>query len=436
MRGGMRNREWGVGNGEWGMGSGEVSSPTPHSPLPTPASSMNYDVIIIGAGPAGSTVSTLLAREGHRALLLEKSWFPREKLCGEFITPECLNVFDRLGVSERMFDAGAKTINQWMLFAPNGRGVRVPMEWIADGHKHAIGISRARMDLILLDCAREAGVDVREGFHVSPRLRRENGMGVIEGKTDGAIIERFSAPAVIDASGRNGVFSNPINRAGRVDRAPQQPSRFEGSRLFGCKVHLRAVEGIRGIGELFFFRDGYGGLSDVENGRTNLCFITTEATLREAKGDREKLLDLTMRSNPAAERRLRDAVIDGEWLGTGPITYGRRRPIPGVISIGDAGAFIDPFTGSGILLALSSGELVANVISQSFAEGVSDVDAIAKRYDQLHRARFGWRFLACALLRAVAFNPAARNALVTALTRYQSLVKLMALSTRQRMIHP
>ena len=82
---------------------------------------MNYDVIIIGAGPAGSTVSTLLAREGHRALLLEKSWFPREKLCGEFITPECLNVFDRLGVSERMFDAGAKTINQWMLFAQRPR---------------------------------------------------------------------------------------------------------------------------------------------------------------------------------------------------------------------------------------------------------------------------------------------------------------------------
>ncbi|MGH9935397.1 MAG: NAD(P)/FAD-dependent oxidoreductase [Blastocatellia bacterium] len=388
---------------------------------------MNYDVIIIGAGPAGSTASTLLARAGLRALLLEKSRFPREKLCGEFITPECLNVFDRLGVRERMFDAGAKTINQWMLFAPDGRGVRVPMEWIADGHKHAIGISRARMDLILLDCAREAGVDVRESFHVSPRLRRENGMGVIEGKTGGAVIERFSAPIVIDASGRNGAFSNPINGA---DMTARQPSRFDGSRLFGCKVHLRAVEGMRGLGELFFFRDGYGGLSGVENGRTNLCFLTTEATLREAKGDREKLLDLTMRSNPAARRRLRDAVIDGEWLGTGPIIYGRGRPIPGVIPIGDAGAFIDPFTGSGILLALSSGELVANVISQSFAEGVSDVDAIAKRYDQLHRARFGWRFMACSLLRAVAFNPAARNAMVSALTRYQPLTKLIALSTR------
>jgi flavin-dependent dehydrogenase len=384
---------------------------------------MNYDVIIIGGGPAGSTVSALLARAGLRALLLEKSRFPREKLCGEFITPECLKVFDRLGASERMFDAGGAIIKEWTLFAPDGRGVKAPMEWIADGHTHAIGISRARMDLILLDCAREAGVEAREGFHVSPRLRRENGMSFVEGKTDGETVQRFSAPIVIDASGRNGVFSN---------QTAQHTSRLGGSRLFGRKVHLRAVEGMRELGELFFFRDGYGGMSDVENGRTNLCFITTEATLREAKGDREKLLDLTMRSNPAARRRLRNAVIDGEWLGTGPITYGLRRPIPGVISIGDAGAFIDPFTGSGILLALCSGELAAEAISQAFSAGVSDVEVIAERYDRLRRAKFGWRFRACAMLRAAAFNSTARNALVTAMTRWRPLTKLIAQSTRHQ----
>jgi len=399
---------------------------------------MTYDVIIIGAGPAGSTVSTLLARAGLRALLLEKSRFPREKLCGEFITPECMNVFDRLGVRERIYDAGASIIKQWMLFAPDGRGVNVPMKWIADGRQHAIGISRARMDSILLERAREAGVDIREGFHVSPRLDRENGLSLIEGKADGETVERFSAPIVIDASGRNGAFSNPTalaalaSLASPAAPAAQPASLFEGSRLFGCKVHLRAVDGMRELGELFFFRDGYGGMCDVENGRTNLCFITTEATLREAKGDRERLLELTMRSNPAARRRLRNAVIDGEWLGTGPITYGRRRPTPGVISIGDAGAFIDPFTGSGILLALSSGELAAEAISQAFSEGVSDVGVIAKRYDRLHHAKFSWRFRACAVLRAVAFSPTARNALVTAMTRWRPLTKLIAQSTRSQ----
>jgi flavin-dependent dehydrogenase len=388
---------------------------------------MTYDVIVIGAGPAGSTVSALLARAGLRALLLEKSRFPREKVCGEFITPDCLSVFDRLGARERMFDAGAKIVDRWTLFAPDGRGVDVPMEWIADGHRHAIGISRARMDLILLECARQAGVDAREGFHVSPRLLRENGRIFIDGKADGKTVERFSASLILDASGRNGVFSNQIAR---------RTSLLGGSRLFGCKIHLRAVEGMSGIGELFFYSDGYGGMVDVESDRTNLCFITTEATLREARGDREKLLDLTMRSNPAARRRLRDAVIDGEWVGTGPLTYGRRRPIPGVISIGDAGAFIDPFTGSGIQLALRGAELAAEVIRQAFSEGFRDAAAIAKRYDQLHRASFAWRFRACAFLRAVAFNSTARNAMVSMLSRHRSLVKLMALSASQRTTDP
>src|SRR5262245_15131237 len=115
-----------------------------------------YDSIVIGEGPAGTTVSTLLARQGYRVLLLEKSHFPRQKLCGEFIDPECLPLFDRLGVLDRMLDAGAKVIDHWRLYAPNGRSVELPMKWLTDGHSHAIGLTRARMDAILLDRAREA----------------------------------------------------------------------------------------------------------------------------------------------------------------------------------------------------------------------------------------------------------------------------------------
>ncbi|MBK7598163.1 MAG: FAD-dependent monooxygenase [Acidobacteria bacterium] len=77
-----------------------------------------YDVIVIGAGPAGSTAAALMARAGQRVLLLEKSVFPRHKLCGEFITPECGKVFDRLGVSEKMHDAGRKS-------SENGRSIHL-----------------------------------------------------------------------------------------------------------------------------------------------------------------------------------------------------------------------------------------------------------------------------------------------------------------------
>lgn len=393
---------------------------------------MNYDAIVIGGGPAGSTAATLLAQRGLQILLLEKSRFPREKLCGEFITPECLEIFERLGVRERMLEAGAQSIRRMTLFAPNGRSLAVPMEWIADGHSHALSLTRARMDTILLARTRETGVEVREGWHVSPRFKFENGLGMIEGKSNGETIERFCASLVIDASGRNGVFSNLTPRA--AAGSPESGN----SRQFGCKVHLRGVEGLGELGELYFFRDGYGGLTDVEadvkGNRTNLCFLTTEATLRSARGDREMLLALTMQTNPAARERLQNAVIDGEWLGTGPLRYGRHQAPPGVLAIGDAGAFIDPFTGSGILLALSSGELAAQVINQSFAAGIRDAKSILNRYTEFHRANFGLRYRASSALRNLASRPLTRNALVSVLSRHQSLMKLIAQSTRKSAI--
>ncbi len=391
----------------------------PQSAIPNP-----HEVIIIGAGPAGSSAAILLAQRGLRVLLLEKSRFPREKLCGEFLSPETLNVFARLGVRTRMLEAGAQIIRHWVMVAPNGRRVEVPLAWLAGGEGHAIGLSRSRMDAILLDRAREVGVEVREAFHVSPRLSRAGEITFVEGKADGETVERFAAPLVLDASGRGRLFA-------RNEPVTASVKSKNGSRPFGVKVHLRGVEGLGETGELFFFKDGYGGMSDVEGGRTNLCFITTEETLRAAKGDRHALLEATMMTNPAARERLRGAVVDGEWLGTGPLNYGRQPVVPGVLAIGDAGAFIDPFTGSGMLLAMTSGELVASVISDAFASDERHPEVIAHRYHQLHRQKFGWRFRACAMLRSLAFKPATRNLLAMLLSRHSSLARMVALSTRQ-----
>jgi flavin-dependent dehydrogenase len=195
---------------------------------------------------------------------------------------------------------------------------------------------------------------------------------------------------------------------------------------------LRGIEDLGETGELYFYRDGYGGLSGVEGGRTNLCFITSEATLRAAKGDRQALLEMTLMTNPAARARLRTAAVDGEWVGTGPITHGRQASMLGVIAIGDAGAFIDPFTGSGILLALTSAELASTVIEQSFARGETEPEVVARRFRAFHRAEFSWRFRACALLRHLALRPVTHALIASLLSRYSSLAKLMAASTRQR----
>ncbi|MFN6204429.1 MAG: NAD(P)/FAD-dependent oxidoreductase [Acidobacteriota bacterium] len=387
-----------------------------------------YDAIVIGAGPAGTAAAITLGLAGHQVLLVEKSRFPREKLCGEFLTPESRPILTRLGVEEEMLAAGAALIEQFNLYDPAGRCVEIPMRWIADGA--ALGITRGRMDRILLDRAIEVGVEVREEFTISPNFRIEGDEQVLEGRYPEGPLETLRTTITVDASGRHGAFSRQIR---------QEASRLNGARLFGCKVHLQRIPGMDGLGELFFFGDGYGGLSDVEEDRSNLCFLTTERTLIEARGDREKLLDLTVRTNPAARARLAVATAAGEWHGTGPITYGRQQTMAGVLTVGDASAFIDPFTGSGMLLALSSGELAAQVIdrhlsaksaAKSGAASPADAMLMIAEYHERHRSLFSRRYRAVSLLRRLAFQPATRQLMVSLLSRQQGLARLIARSTR------
>lgn len=384
---------------------------------------MRYDAIVIGAGPGGTSAAITLGLAGRRVLLLEKSRFPREKLCGEFLTPECRAIFSRLGVIDRLISAGAASINQYNIYSPDGSGVEIPLRWIAEGEGDALGLSRGRMDSILLDRAREVGVEVREEFNVSPDFRVEDGYGIIEGQQSGGTKESFYASLVVDSSGRNGVFSRQLSR---------KASLFQGARIFGCKVHLRRIPDMEGLGELYFFADGYGGLSDIEGERSNLCFLTTEKTLLEARGDREKLLDLTLRTNPVSRKRLKDAVMAGEWHGTGPIVYGRQQTMAGVLAVGDASAFIDPFTGSGMLLALTSGELAGRVINHHLTAGNRKADEIITDYETRHRSLFTRRYRAVSMLRSLAFRPAARKLLVSILARQQSLARAVARSTRMK----
>lgn len=386
-----------------------------------------YDVIVVGGGPAGATAAALIAANGGRVIVLEKSHFPREKLCGEFLSPECGAVFERLGVEDRIRDAEARPIRSMDLIAPDGQRVGIPASWFGGGDRPALGLSRARLDAILLSRAKELGADVLEGVRVSPTLDRRDSYFEIEGLSQDGVRRRFAARLIVDASGRGRLFSPEV--------AQSQATKPATDRLFGCKVHLRGIEGLSEKGELYFFDQGYGGLSEVEpdglGPRANLCFLTNESMLRAAKGDRERLLELTLMTNPAAKNRLRGAVVADAWLGAGPIVFGEQKRVTGVIAIGDAGAFIDPFTGSGILLALSTGELASSVVNDALGSGNVRPEVVAERYRHLFGEAVGWRFRAAATLRRLAFAPLARKLLVPLLTRHEGLTRMLARSTRQ-----
>src|ERR671919_423462 len=116
-------------------------------------SNFKSQITIVGGGPAGSSVAIRLARLGHNVTLIEREKFPRPKLCGEFISPECLRHFEALGVSGEMLDSGGEQIRETRFYDRRGRSIRVPSIWF-NGDGPALSLSRAAMDEHLLRAAK------------------------------------------------------------------------------------------------------------------------------------------------------------------------------------------------------------------------------------------------------------------------------------------
>src|SRR6266566_4159007 len=170
----------------------------------------DYDIVIAGAGPAGTSAAIHLALRGARVLLVEQKKFPRAKLCGEFISPECLKHFEQLGVRAQMLSAGGECLTQTAFYSRAGRSVNVPSYWF-DNHHGALGLSRAEMDHKLLKRARAVGVDVCEETQVSGLMREEQRIRGVLLRSQG-VVTQVTARVVIDATGRTRALARYLNK--------------------------------------------------------------------------------------------------------------------------------------------------------------------------------------------------------------------------------
>lgn len=387
---------------------------------------MDYDVIIVGAGPAGTSAAIRLAENGVRVLVLEEKRMPREKLCGEFITPESFPTLKRLSVFDRMLAAGAQKITSLSLVASSGRIVRMPVADMSFEAAWAMSLSRARFDQVLFERAQELGATCLEGVAVKQPLYEGEKVCGIEALSlaDGQTVT-FRASLIVDASGRNSRLL--LTRSERV-------AGERGARLYAMKAHLRGVEGIEDQVELFFFPQGYGGLSRVEEGLVNLCFIAGERTFRDAGGDAGKVVKRSIMKNRLACERLAASEVVGKWHSVGPLAFGKRRLSKGgIIAIGDASGMIDPFTGTGIQIALRTGEIAAESILEARNNGpdpVSNVEQVLAYYQTRYDLEFNSRMMTAGLLRMVAFSPQAANLLAGVFARVPWLARRVLRATR------
>lgn len=216
------------------------------SQIPNP----KFRIAIIGAGPAGTSLAIRLAQENYKVCLIERERFPRQKLCGEFISPECLRHFRDLGVFEEMLTAGGERIAETAFYAASGKRVGVPSKWFNDGDA-ALSLSRAEMDFRLLERAKSLDVEVFEESSVINLSFVKDVICALKLRAKDGGAKEVCADLFVDATGRARVLGKLVEK--QKSQIPNLKSQIS-NRFVGFKTHLENVGLERGVCEIYFSR--------------------------------------------------------------------------------------------------------------------------------------------------------------------------------------
>jgi len=346
-------------------------------------------VIVVGAGPAGSSTAWHLARRGIDVLVLDRARFPRDKPCAEYLSPEASRLLDTMGALGACEGAGAAQLTGMTVRAPNGavlRGDFAAAHGFRGFRDRGLALRRTVLDGILLERATTAGVNVVEGERVTGLVRNARGavVGVEVLDARGQAAER-RADIVVGADGLRSVVARRLGLA----RARRRPRRI------AMIAHYRGVAEMGSYGEMHVERDGYVGLADVGGGITNVAVVAPAARVKRAAGAPAAFFDAWLAAHPHVGARLAGAERVDAVRATGPFAHHARRAwARGAALVGDAADFYDPFTGEGIYAALRGGELVAPHIASALeARSPRDADAALAAYDAERRRTFAgkWR---------------------------------------------
>jgi menaquinone-9 beta-reductase len=322
--------------------------------------SNSIDVLIVGAGPAGSATAFWLARSGHRVVLLDRAEFPRDKACSEYLGPGAADQLSRLGVLDQLRARGANPLLGTTVIGSRGSRLTGLFALASVHRPDAVGLSVRRR--LLDDCLLQAAV--AEGVRFLPRATAEDVIvegGVVRGvrirQTDGSHATIRARLTV----GADGLRSVVARRLGGVRTAIPRRVAFV--------THVRDVTGLGNTAEMHVSSGGYVGLNPLSPGLANVALVVPADRAREVQGDAETWMFQALEGFPGLRGRVPRAGIVRPVLATGPFSARARRVVAdGALLVGDAADFFDPFTGEGIFSALKGAELAAAVATQALQQ--------------------------------------------------------------------
>ena len=335
----------------------------------------DYDAIVIGGGPAGSTAAGVLAARGRRVIVLEKEKFPRYHI-GESLMPYCYFPLQRIGVIDQM--KASHFPKKYSVQFVGGSGQISQPFYFFQHLKHEASttwqVLRSEFDRMLLDNARKKGAEIIEEITAKDAIRRDGAVtGVVATDKNGATRE-FYAPMTIDATGRDALL---VSRNGWKMRDPELNKIAIWTYYKGAMIDPGLDAGATTVA--YLPEKGWFWYIPLPNDMVSVGIVAEKDYLYKDTRDLGSIFQREVRNNRWIEEHLAPGQQMGQYWVTGEYSYRSKYcAADGMVLVGDAFAFLDPVFSSGVFLALRSGELAGEAVDAALAAG----DFSASRFQQ------------------------------------------------------
>jgi flavin-dependent dehydrogenase len=351
------------------------------------------DVLIAGAGPAGSVAAIILARAGLRVVIVDRETFPRDKLCGDTLNPGAVRLLESLNLAGGPLKI-ARPLAGMLLSGPHEQlSARYP------GGQVGLAITRRDLDQWLLEEAIRAGARFQPGLVArTPLVDTVAGRPLVKGlaldeRRASRRTLRIPASITIAADGRRSVLARSLG----LSSHPQRPRRW----AFG--VYATGVQGITDLGEMHVRHGHYLGIAPLADNLVNVCLVTGPRPDGRAPID---IIKRAIATSPEIQARFDRAEFVSQPTVLGPLAVDvSAAGVDGLLLAGDAAGFVDPMTGDGLRLAMRGAELAASEIS--YVLSIGDLTGAPERLQRARRRDMQRKLRFNRTMRALVSSPTA-----------------------------